>query len=181
MKSKDIVRRSIVALVCIGMLAAPAPSFAQITDSGKTGAVQRRSNTVDVVLRKGGRFPIGLKSGQRRVATATTDDLGRFSIRGLRTGTHTVALPDGHLAVRLWTGKTAPPAARDRMLFKTGLKTVRGQYEQCEPCEPAVAPTACVDPVTLGVLGLAIASFVVAVNTNNDIDDLQRRIRRISP
>ncbi len=61
------------------------------------------------------------------VATATSNEQGEFSVKGLRNGAHVVKVGTTVQAVRLWGTDTAPPAAVENIAIVVDEAAVRGQ------------------------------------------------------
>ena len=110
------------------------------------GDLQPPSRVADVALHAGGVLHGILVDTQRRplaaqqihvrfegnvIATVTTDERGRFAIRGLRGGTYTIDSNTGGRTVQLWAPQTAPPSAQQGALVVAGKPgtTVRGQFD----------------------------------------------------
>lgn len=60
------------------------------------------------------------------VAAAKSDAKGRYTIRGLRPGTHQIKTAGGEQICRLWQAQTAPPTAKKGLVTAEGT-VVRGQ------------------------------------------------------
>lgn len=71
--------------------------------------------------------PVHVLAKQKVVASARTDVRGRYRIRGLRNGIHQVKVAGREQACRIWTAKTAPPAAQRGLITTNNGVTVRGQ------------------------------------------------------
>jgi len=61
------------------------------------------------------------------VAAARTDARGRYTVKGLRPGTHKVSALRGEQVCRLWQAQTAPPAAKKGLISTESQRLVRGQ------------------------------------------------------
>ena len=64
------------------------------------------------------------------VATATTNDDGRFEFAGLSGGVYQIISPQSSGAYRIWSARTAPPSAEREVLLVAGEDVVRGQGPQ---------------------------------------------------
>lgn len=177
------LRGLITAAVCCGMFmsqsglmaAAPKP-----TKNPEVRPVQIRKVT-DVALATGGvlkgRFvdrqgkgiasaPVMVVHNGKEVASATTDTEGRFTVKNLRGGEHQVVMAQYVQPCRLWSEKTAPPAAKTESLIVASQGVVRGQDGMVCGMGP--------DFLTLGLLGVGIAGAVlggIAVAKLNDVED----------
>ena len=61
----------------------------------------------------------------------------------------------------------------DGVVIAASESVVRGQ--ECEPynaCPPASSGFGLIDVVTLAMLGTSTAALIIAIDTNNDVDDL---------
>ncbi len=70
---------------------------------------------------------VAVSSGSRQLASTVTGKDGRFQIRGLKGGVLTLTTGQTQSAVRVWTAKAAPPAARDNVLLVAGQSQALGQ------------------------------------------------------
>ena len=66
----------------------------------------------------------------RVVANATSDDNGRFAVRGLRQGAHVIQVGVVQQPVRFWGSQIAPPSAVTTMAVVVDENVVRGQATQ---------------------------------------------------
>jgi len=133
MKDLSQLRGLTALLIAASLLAAQA---ALADDAGQAPPV------VDVKLQQGdvllgqvvtpesspvAEQPVTLRSRERDLATGKTDKNGYFAFAGLTNGVYQVTTADGQGTFRVWTGRTAPPAAQPGALIVTGDGTVRGQ------------------------------------------------------
>ena len=122
-----ILQRAAVGIAALGLLAPPTllsaaepPATERPTESAPAAMIS------DVALASGGVFSGQVVDVQGRpqagssvvvsqprqvVATATTDEHGQFSIRGLQGGVYQVVAGQGMQLFRLWAADTAPPGA----------------------------------------------------------------------
>ncbi len=70
---------------------------------------------------------VAVSDGARDLGTTVTKADGRFEIRGLRGGVLTLTAGQTKAAVRAWTPKAAPPAARKDVLLVAGQQQTLGQ------------------------------------------------------
>jgi hypothetical protein len=63
--------------------------------------------------------PVALRAQNRPVATTTTTADGSFSVKGLKGGVYHVAAAQGNGVYRLWSARTAPPAAKSAAIVYT--------------------------------------------------------------
>ena len=97
---------------------------------------------VDVVLNEGGLLegtllntaaqPIAgatvrVVHNDKTVATALSNDKGKFAIKGLRNGVHVVQAGTASQIVRLWGANAAPPNAVENLAIVVDFDVVRGQ------------------------------------------------------
>ena len=69
---------------------------------------------------------VSIRHNGEEVAQAKTDELGRYQVRGLKTGLYQVVTTQGGANYRVWDAKIAPPAAQPGALMIIG-QPVRGQ------------------------------------------------------
>lgn len=127
MKIAKTLKSFIVALSCVGLL------------SGQL--VQAASPIKDVSLQPGGRLVgqvvneqatpqpatrLAVVQDGEAVALATTDNEGRFEVRGLKAGVYTLQTANTGVIYRAWAANTAPPAAADELLVVNDGTVVRG-------------------------------------------------------
>lgn len=104
----------------------------------------RRPSILDVSLHEGGKLigvyvnkagkpvqgnRIQIRQQSKVIASVDTDDRGRFEAAGLRGGVYEISTAQGVGMFRLWTAKTAPPAARQSVLLVANENVVRGQFD----------------------------------------------------
>lgn len=117
---------------------------------------------------------VSLKYQGQVVATAVTGENGQFLITGVRGGAHEMTVGSITNPVRLWKNGTAPEGAAEAVVIAADETVIRGQeydgYGACPP--PASSGFGLIDVVTLAMLGTSTAALIVAIDTNNDVDDL---------
>ena len=116
---------------------------------------------------------VSLTYQEHVVATAVTGQNGQFVITGVRGGAHEMNVGSITAPVRLWKNGTAPEGSMDGVVIAASESVVRGQ--ECEPynaCPPASSGFGLIDVVTLAMLGTSTAALIIAIDTNNDVDDL---------
>jgi len=70
---------------------------------------------------------VSLYSGGKEVARTQSDRTGKFSVSGLKGGVYQVASANNRGVYRLWSPRTAPPAAGRGMMLVSGSDIARGQ------------------------------------------------------
>ena len=70
---------------------------------------------------------VRISHGKKVVATIKTDSKGRYAVRGLRAGVHTVKTSQSQSTCRFWTAQTAPPTAKTALINSHNELVVRGQ------------------------------------------------------
>jgi hypothetical protein len=98
---------------------------------------------------------VHVRSGDRIVATTTTDDRGRFEVRGLRKGLHSIQAGNQQQIVRFWDEQSAPPKALRSLAIVSGDRVVRGQAGLGGLI--GAGGGAGIGGVGLGTVGLAVA------------------------
>lgn len=116
------------------------------------------------------------------IARTTTGARGEFFITGVRGGAHDLHVGSMASPVRLWKSGTAPEGAVEGVVVAGNENIVRGQAGPTYYEEPGYgyAPTSSgfglIDVVTLAMLGTAVAGLVIAIDNENDIDDLRNQL-----
>ena len=129
-----------------------------------------------------------LRQQSKLIAVTMTNNQGRFQIRQLRGGVYEIAANQGVATFRLWTAKTAPPAARSGAVLvanhigpksPSAMALVRGQDG---------APTLLFNPNSTGAQflqlatpALSISGSVLTISETNKIEDQVRQILDASP
>ncbi len=98
----------------------------------------------------------------REVARTTTDELGGFSFRGLRSGLHLAKAGQGAGLYRIWATGTAPPNARSKATLVDSV-TVRGQ----RPFKQLLASRAV---IFTAIMGAAVFIPIAVHDARNDKD-----------
>jgi len=176
MKSLGLVRAAAASLATVGVLCPQLPALAQ-SGASPTPVVTKADAKLaaDVVMQDGlfagrvvdhqgtpqkGRDVI-IKQGDKEVARAKTDEKGVFSVKNLRPGNYTATAENTVGNFRVWSEKTAPPAAKGHALLVLGQNGARGQFG-------AVDPTLVL--LTAGVIAAVIIS-AITLDKVNSIDD----------
>lgn len=138
MKSFQWMKASIVALAAVGMVM-PNANVMAAPQAAQASAV------VDVALAHGGQLngrvvdaqgasltgaSVVIKQGQQEVARTVSDKSGQFSAQGLKGGVYTIAAGQSQGTYRLWSERTAPPAAKEGVVLVSGNGPVRGQLSE---------------------------------------------------
>ena len=61
------------------------------------------------------------------IAITVSNEEGKFAVKGLRNGAHTIEVGSKYQPVRLWGTNTAPPAAIENVAIVIDEEAVRGQ------------------------------------------------------
>lgn len=101
---------------------------------------------------------VRISHDEKVVATVKTDAKGRYAVRGLRAGVHTVRTAHSQSTCRFWTAQTAPPTAKTALINSHNEHIVRGQSG--EGIGGVLLP-----------LGLFAAVAAVTIVTTTDDDD----------
>ena len=153
--------RVAVVMAAVGMLV-PTWAQAEAVQGAQRGAV------LDVALQDGtlvgqvldaqgapikGEL-VSVRQGDKEITQVKTDDLGRYNVRGLKTGIYEVATKEGGANYRVWDAKVAPPAAQPGALMIVG-QPVRGQ-----------GGALLANPWVLG--GIAAAAIIIPLALDDD-------------
>lgn len=132
-----VVQRLFFVTACVGVIA-PRTIHAQ---EPMPPAVGQRSTVLDVALQAGGTLrgqvvnrqgipiesvTVSIRVAGKEIAQAKADGQGRFGIRRLRGGLHTVACNGTSWPLRVWAEGTAPPSANPSVMLVYG-QAARGQ------------------------------------------------------
>ncbi len=105
---------------------------------------------------------VGASAGARNLGSTVTGVDGRFKIHGLRGGVLTLTAGQAKTAVRAWTSKAAPPAARKDVLLVAGQPQALGQ--SWDGFKNVIT-----NPwVIAGIVAAAVAIPVAIHNSNDD-------------
>ena len=187
MRKHKILYRVASIAVCVGMLL----SNTAIAFEGETVQVARdveltRQNEFQgVVYTSEGRpvenAPVELRYQGTAIARTTTGSQGEFLVTGVRGGAHDGVVGSMSSPVRLWKNGTAPESAVEGFVVAADEKVVRGQA--CDPyagqaasCPPTSSGFGLIDVVTLGLLATSVTALVYAIDTNNELDDLNKKL-----
>ena len=101
-----------------------------------------------------------------------------FAIAGVRGGAHDLSVGATTTSVRLWKNGTAPVGSVESLVFAGDENVVRGQAcdeygNPCNTCPPPSSGFGLIDVVTLAMVGTSVTALVFAIETQNDIDDLE--------
>lgn len=169
MKGMRVVRVPVVIAVCVGLV---WPGFAVQADEHRQAAARPQVEIADVVLDAQGGLcgmvvdvhgtpqsdaKVVLVQQKREVGRVQADRFGRFRLSGLRGGVYVLQAGGQARFVRVWTGNTAPPKAKDAALIVAGDGVVRGQM----PLESLFASDAVV------IAGLVAAMIAIPLAVSN--------------
>lgn len=123
------------------------------------------------------RASVELRYQGTAIAQTTTGAQGEFLITGVRGGAHELSIGSMTTPVRLWKNGTAPEGAVDGVVVAASENVVRGQsmdtYGNPACAPPPTSGFGLIDVVTLAMLGTSVAALIIAIDTNNDVDDLK--------
>ncbi|MFM7038401.1 MAG: hypothetical protein ACKO2L_11835 [Planctomycetaceae bacterium] len=108
------------------------------------------------------------------VAETTSGRDGQFAFSGVRGGVHELSVDSTSSQVRLWKHGTAPVGANRQVAVTVGDSLVRGQMG------PGFVPFApgfgFMTAVSIASVAVATTSVVVAVDAQNEADDLRAQL-----
>ena len=176
MKGIRLVKGAAATLAALGLLLPPTPVRAQDGASVAKPAASKADAKLaaDIVLQKGefaGRVvdhqgaplagrEVTVKQGQKEIAKATTDKNGVFSIRNVKPGNYVASAGNTTGNFRVWSEKTAPPAAKGHALLVMGQNGARGQF-------------GAVDPTLVILTAAVIATLIIAIVTLDKVNDIE--------
>ncbi|MFN9717617.1 MAG: hypothetical protein ACK58L_02920 [Planctomycetota bacterium] len=104
----------------------------------------------------------------KAVASAFSDDKGLVTVSDLRPGMHLITTSAGSTPCRFWSSGDAPPSAVaiPAVIAGTDAEIVRGQFGMFNL--PMIV-----------YAGVTAAAMVIAIDANQENDDLEKRIRKL--
>ncbi len=116
---------------------------------------------------------VQLKYQGTTIAETVTNDGGDFLITGVRGGAHELNVGSVSTQLRLWKSGTAPEAAGDTVTVAADEFVVRGQYQDGPTAYVPYAPGfGFMTFVTLASVAVATTAIVIAVDAQNDVDNI---------
>lgn len=166
--SKPLLQKC-VSLLLVGLLIGGAPARA-------AGPVEMRSSditlaasgslqgvVVDSSARPVSGITVHILHGETVIAAAASNELGEFSIHGLRHGAHAVQVGETLHPVRFWGTESAPPVSTSKLAIVVDEPTVRGQM--------SVPGTNLVNTVSANAVPLVIIGGAVAIVLASTLDN----------
>ena len=111
---------------------------------------------------------IDVRSEQKVIASVKSDEKGRFEIKRLRRGLHSIHAGQQQKLVRLWDAKTAPPKALKSLAIVESDEVTRGQDGIAGLLSGGGTTGSGVGIGTVGLAVTAATATVVAVDASND-------------
>ena len=166
---KSLTGKALSLIALAGMIL-PAQAFEQpaAVETARIAdvALTPQGELQGLVVRQNGQPVAGevvrVVHNSKMVAAARTDARGRYTIKGLRPGTHKISALNGEQICRLWHSQTAPPAAKKGLISTESQRIVRGQNGGFE-----IGTT---ELVGLAVFG-GVAAVTLATTLDGDDDD----------
>jgi len=124
------LKMSAAILSCLGMLASPVAA-APVAVAPRDVALHDGGVLLGQVVNAQGaslaNTSVSLISGGKVVARTQSDPTGKFTVSGLKGGVYQVASANHQGTYRLWSPRTAPPAASRGILLVSGEDFALGQ------------------------------------------------------
>ncbi len=180
-----LVRGAAVVLATVGMVI-PMPSVQAADSSQRASRPATATIAADVSKSAEGRFEgrvvdhtgavventeVVVRQGNTEVVRGRTDKDGMFSVKNMKPGTYQVSSGATEGLFRVWNDQAAPPAARKNALLVLGHDGARGQYANCDECQPggwggfrSLDPTILL--LTAGVIGAVVLSALTLSKVN---------------
>lgn len=118
----------LVGLLCVGNpVVAGDPVEIRSSDVALNDGGLLRGTLLTTAAQPVSGMTVNVLHEQKVVATATSNEKGEFSVKGLRNGAHTIQVGATRHSVRLWGTNSAPPAAVENIAIVIDDETVRGQ------------------------------------------------------
>lgn len=125
----------LAALAIVGLVTpvqaydSPSHSRSMVTDVALTSAGELAGSIVTPDGKPSIVTPVHVLYKQAVVAQVKTDARGRYLVKGLRPGLHTIRTVNGQAVCRFWSAETAPPKAHKRLELTSDNTILRGQDE----------------------------------------------------
>ena len=170
MKMSKLVRGTVVALTCFGLLnaqlvcaAGPAIAKAAVRDVALQSPGVLHGQLVNAQGAPQAGAEVAAVQEGNAVAVARTDQAGRFMLANLSGGVYELRTQTASGVYRLWAPRTAPPAAQDGVLMVSGENVVRGFGGQNGGLGFLANP--------LVLAGIVAAAIAIPLAIANDDDD----------
>lgn len=173
------VKGAAVSLAALGVV---CPQVSVLADTkAPARSISKAPQTVtvpDIALTTGGTFSgrvvdhtgkvlegaqVSLRQGKNEIAKTVTNKEGLYSFKNLRGGVYQVGSGNTEGVFRVWSEKTAPPAAKEHALLVMGENGARGQ-------------TGAIDPTLVLLTGGTIATVVISAITLNRVNDIDDKV-----
>jgi hypothetical protein len=144
--------------------------------------------------------PVLIHQGKVEVARTMTDAEGRFEFANLKGGAYLISANNGHGLFRLWTQKSAPPAAHDQVLLVSQAIVIRAQNQtdggevlydengqpyarvhvidngavvtgESNPPPVGSGGLCCLDIFTIALVATSLTALGIAIHALNEPDD----------
>lgn len=177
MKRHSLLKKIVSLAVCCGALLShsaialegPASQIARDVELSSAGHLTGAVYTPEGLPLTGKK--VQLKYQGAVVAETTSGRDGQFAFSGVRGGVHELAVDSTSSQVRLWKHGTAPAGANRQVAVSAGEGVVRGQMGAA--ILPFAPGAGFMTAVTVASVAVATTSVVVAVDSQNEADDLR--------
>jgi len=162
MKLAEFIRGTVVSMTCVGLLTAQVAQAAipVVRDIALQPSGTLQGQVLDTQGAPQAGVPVAVAQDGQVIATAKTDQQGRFQLADLRAGVYELQTPMGSSVYRLWAPRTAPPSAQDGILLVNGDNVVRGFNTEAGLIGLAA------NPWTLAAIVTAAIAIPLAVNND---------------
>ncbi len=187
MRMHTLMTKAASIAVCFGiMLSGPGSAFAGTSSSAVRNVELSADGTLyGRVFTSEGRAvdqaQIELRYQGTTIARTVSVKDGQFTITGVRGGVHEITVGSMSTPVRLWKNGTAPESASQGLIVSGSENVVRGQAcdmygNPIAGCPPTTSGFGLIDVVTLAMVGTSVAALVFAIDTNNELDDVNQKL-----
>jgi hypothetical protein len=208
MFTKKLLQKAAVGLACLGLL---CPQARVMADSPQDDAATARSaaqpakakaapsplQVSDVALTADGRLigqvtdaagnglekaPVSVRQGRTEIARTTSDANGTFVVDNLNSGIYQVVAGRSVGLFRVWSERTAPPAAQPvAQLSGTNQTVIRAQDGYYDyDYDYYGGGIAGLDLLTITLLGTTIAALTLSALTYSKVKDLEGQLNTLS-
>lgn len=183
MSKMKLAKWAAIVLATLGLVLPSSVFAADDKPAAKDAPVKlaKKGQVPDISLAEGGVFAgrvvdhtgkplegaeVVIKQNKKELARVVTDENGLFTHPEMKGGVYQVSSGNTQGDFRLWTEKTAPPAAKGHALLVQGKNGARGQLGGA-------------DPALVGLVALGIITVVEGGIILSDVQDVKDEVKKL--